>query len=311
MITLETYSPDMAALWNDTVRASRNGTFLHLRDYMDYHSDRFADCSLIARDAAGRIIAVLPAHQAGDTVASHRGLSYGGWLMTPRADAEAMMEIWPLMVEHYHKLGLKTLVYKPSPHIFHKYPAEEDLYALFCAGGQLESSLISSVVDNAAPLGFDMAARQSVRKAARAGITVGESDDWAGFWAVLSALLMERHNARPVHTLDEILLLHSRFPDNIRLHTATFEGRIVAGVVIYASDTCAHSQYAATTAEGRSMRALPLLYSHIMERYAALRYFDFGTSNEDGGRILNTGLIRQKCGFGARAVVYNTYTQTL
>lgn len=311
MITLETYSPDMAAVWNDTVRASRNGTFLHLRGYMDYHSDRFDDCSLLALDAAGRIIAVLPAHYSGDTVASHRGLSYGGWLMTPRADAEAMMEIWSLMVEHYHDLGFRTLVYKPSPHIFHKYPAEEDLYALFRAGGQLESSLISSVVDNAAPLGFDMGARQSVRKAARAGITVGESDDWAGFWAVLTDLLMERHNARPVHTLDEILLLHSRFPDNIRLHTATLEGRIVAGVVIYASDTCAHSQYAATTAEGRSMRALPLLYSQIIEHYAALRYFDFGTSNEDGGRILNTGLIRQKCGFGARAVVYNTYTQTL
>lgn len=311
MITIETYNPGMATQWDDTVRASRNGTFLHLRQYMDYHSDRFADCSLLARDAAGRIIAVLPAHHAGDTVASHRGLSYGGWLMTPRADAEAMMEIWPLMADHYRACGYKTLVYKPSPHIFHKYPAEEDLYALFRAGGRLESTLISSVVDNTAPLGFDMAARQSVRKAARAGVAVGESDNWAGFWNILAALLMERHNARPVHTLAEIQLLHSRFPDNIRLFTATLDGRIVAGVVIYASDTCAHSQYAATTAEGRALRALPLLYSHIMERYAALRYFDFGTSNEDGGRILNTGLIRQKCGFGARAVIYPTFTQQL
>lgn len=307
-MTIEPYSPAIAAEWDAAVLASRNGTFLHLRGYMDYHADRFADCSLVARDAHGRIVAVLPAHASGDTVASHRGLSYGGWLMTPRADAEAMLGIWSEASAYYAARGYKKLFYKPAPHIYHKYPAEEDLYALFRAGGRLEATLISSVIDNAAPLGFDMAARQSVRKAAKTGIEVAESDRWADYWQVLGQLLHERHNAAPVHSLDEILLLHSRFPANIRLFTATYEGRIVAGVVVYVTDTVAHSQYAATTAEGRSMRALPLLYHHICEVFAVKRYFDFGTSNEDAGRVLNTGLIRQKCGFGARAIVYNTYT---
>ena len=32
--------------WNEFVLLSRNATFLHLRDYMDYHADRFADCRL-------------------------------------------------------------------------------------------------------------------------------------------------------------------------------------------------------------------------------------------------------------------------
>lgn len=307
MMTVERYTPASAAEWDAAVDASRNGTFLHKRQYMDYHSDRFADCSLMARDNAGRIVAVLPAHSDGTTVASHRGLSYGGWLMSPRADAEAMLEVWRLMTEYYAGLGFTKLIYKPSPHIFHKYPAEEDLYALFRAGGQLKSTLISSVTDNSAILGFDMSARQSVRKAMKAGVVAGESDRWEEFWDVLSTLLRERHDAKPVHTLDEILLLHSRFPSNIRLYTATYEGRIVAGVVVYVSDTVAHSQYAATTAEGRALRALPLLYSHILEEFSTLRYFDYGTSNEDGGLVLNTGLIRQKCGFGARAIVYNTY----
>ncbi len=307
-MTVEAYSSALAAVWDATVKASRNGTFLHLRSYMDYHSERFNDCSLLARDAAGRIVAVLPAHFAGDTVYSHRGLSYGGWLMTPRADAETMLEIWSAMTQHYSGHGFNKLIYKPSPHIFHKYPAEEDLYALFRAGGAIESTLISSVVDNSAPLGFDMSARQSVRKAAKAGIEVDESERWDEFWDVLSALLRERYNTAPVHTLDEILLLSGRHPENIRLYTATLDGQIIAGVVVYASDTVAHSQYTATTVIGREMRALPLLYDHIMHRHANLRYFDFGTSNEDSGRLLNTGLIRQKIGFGARAVVYNTYS---
>ena len=36
-------------------------------------------------------------------------------------------------------------------------------------------------------------------------------------------------------------------------------------------------------------------------------YFDFGISTEDGGRVLNEGLIYQKEGFGGRAVCYDTY----
>lgn len=307
-MTIEQYTPSLADEWDEAVKASRNGTFLHLRAYMDYHSDRFADCSLLARDDKGRVIALLPAHAQGEVVASHRGLTYGGWLMTARADAEAMLEVWQLAAAHYASLGFKTMLYRPAPHIYHKYPAEEDLYALYRAGGRLDASLISSVIYNAAPLGFDMAARQSVRKAQKEGVEVGISDDWEGFWQVLSALLRERHNASPVHTLDEIKLLHSRFPENIRLYTATLNGHILAGVVVYVTDTVAHSQYAATTAEGRQLRTLPLLYNKIIADYAHLPYFDFGTSNEDGGRVLNTGLIRQKCGFGARGVVYNTYS---
>jgi hypothetical protein len=37
--------------WNAFVRASKNGTFLFDRDYMEYHSDRFDDHSLVVRKA--------------------------------------------------------------------------------------------------------------------------------------------------------------------------------------------------------------------------------------------------------------------
>lgn len=311
-MTVEYYNPAMASLWDETVPLTRNGTFLHLRSYMDYHSDRFADRSMVARDDVGKVVALLPAHADGTTLCSHRGLSYGGWLMTRRADALAMLDIWAKASHLAAAEGFDTLIYKPSPHIYHRYPAEEDLYALFRGGASVESVLISSVVDNNAPLGFDMASRQSVRKAARRGIVAARSDDWQGFWLVLSELLASRYGAKPVHTLDEITMLASRFPDNIALYTATLEGRIVAGVVMYVSDTVAHSQYAAATDEGKTLRALPLLYDYIMGQYAGkVRWFDFGTSNEDGGRVLNEGLIRQKCGFGARAVVYTTYRMSL
>lgn len=306
-MTIERYTPALADKWDAAVAATRNGTFLHLRPYMDYHADRFVDCSLIARDDDGKILALLPANAEGDTVASHRGLSFGGWLMTADADAEAMMEIWAAASKFLKDEGFKELIYKPVPHIYHKYPAEEDLYALFRAGGRLESTLISSTVDMQCPLGFDRTAKRYVRAAEKNGVNAGESDCWNEFWTVLRQTLHERHNATPVHTAKEIKLLHSRFPDNIRLYTATIGGDIAAGVVMYISDTVAHCQYIATTQQGRDAKVLPLLFSRIMELTAEKRYFDFGTSNEDGGNILNIGLIHQKCTFGARATIQNTY----
>lgn len=312
-MTIEAYKPDLKEVWDLAVDTSRNGLFQHRRDYMDYHSDRFTDCSVIARDAKGRVIAILPAHASGNTVCSHRGLTFGGWLMGMKADMPAMMEVWQAATDYYKSLGFKQLYYRPAPYIFHSYPADEDLYALFRAGGRLEASQVSSVIDLARPLGFDMSYRQSVRKASAAGVAVRETDDYAAFWSILSDVLKEHHNAKPVHTLDEIELLHGRFCDNIRLYGAYLEGRMIAGVVMYYSGTVAHSQYTAAGDEARRLRVLPLLYNAIIEESTRRghRWFDFGISCEDGGRILNEGLVRQKCAFGARAVVYNAYTVDL
>ena len=308
-MTVDIYTSDLAPEWDKVVKESRNGTFLHMRGYMDYHADRFEDMSLVARDDRGRIIALLPANRRDGILTSHGGLTYGGWLMTSHADMPAMMELWPRMMDFLHLHGISELRYKPVPHIYHRYPAEEDLYALWCYGGQIDSTLVSTVIDLACPLNFDMSARQNVRKAAKAGVRVGESDRWHDFWQILEQRLMSAHGARPVHTLDEIMLLQNRFPDNIRLFIAEQSGEIVGGVVIYFAGTVAHSQYTATTEEGRSLRCLPLLYRHIIDNLpAGTRYFDFGTSNEDAGRVLNGGLVRQKVSFGGRAVVYTSYT---
>ncbi|MBQ9821268.1 MAG: GNAT family N-acetyltransferase, partial [Muribaculaceae bacterium] len=60
MVEIIRYEASMAAQWNDFVQSSRNATFLHQRGYMDYHSDRFSDCSLLAlRDS--KLCALLPA----------------------------------------------------------------------------------------------------------------------------------------------------------------------------------------------------------------------------------------------------------
>ena len=303
------YDASMAARWDEFARLSRNGTLLHQRGYMDYHSDRFKDCSLIAM-REGKLCALLPACVDGDTLWSHRGLTYGGWLVPLKHfDATVMIEVMDAACQWMTDKGIKRLVYKPVPHIYHRYPCEEDLYALFRHQARLIETNISTTIDLTCPLPLDRGNKSGANAARKAGIQVGPSDDWQGYWNLLSSLLDERYGTRPVHTLDEMRLLQGRFPDGIRLYTATLHDELLAGVIMYLSQPVAHCQYIGASPQGKDSKALTLLFDYLIGEAtkSGYRYFDFGISNEDHGRYLNEGLVRQKSRLGGRGIVYNTF----
>ena len=313
MVEIIRYDATMAAQWNEMARQCRNSTFQHQRGYMDYHSDRFTDCSLIALHN-GKPRALLPANVDGDTLWSHRGLTFGSWLVPLKHfDVTVMIEVMDATVAWMKDNGLKRLVYKAVPHIYHRYPCEEDLYALFRHHASLIETNISTTIDLSCPLPLDRGNKSGANAARKAGITVGPSEDWQQYWHLLSSLLDERYDTRPVHTLDEILLLQSRFPDDIRLYTATLDGELLAGVVMYLSAPVAHCQYIGASPRGKDSKALTLLFDYLIQESTRLgyRYFDFGISNEDHGRYLNEGLVQQKSRLGGRGIVYNTFDITL
>lgn len=308
MIEIKQYTPLMHQEWNRFVNDSKNATFLHLREYMDYHSNRFNDCSLMAYNG-GKLMAILPANRVDDTLYSHQGLTYGGWLMPLKHfNVTNMLAIWDAMTEFLPSIGIKSLIYKPSPHIYHKYPAEEDLYAIFRHHGYIiETNVASSIpLDNA--LDFNYTYRKAVNTARNNNITISEQQHFDDYWHLLSALLQEKYDTTPVHSLQEVTLLKQRFPNNIRLFTASVDGRILAGVLVYSTHTVAHAQYIASNDEGRTKGALPLLFKHLISTvFADKKHFDLGTSNENHGLYLNDGLILQKSHLGGRAIVYNTF----
>ena len=310
---IQRYDASMSSRWDDFVRASRNGTFLHQRGYMDYHSDRFDDCSLVA-SIDGKLCALLPACIEGDTLWSHRGLTYGGWIVPLKHfDVTVMMAVMDAAALWMKDNGIKRFVYKAIPHIYHRYPCEEDLYALFRHGASLTETNISTTIDLTCPLPLDRGNKSGANAARKAGIRVGESDDWEGYWQLLSSLLDERYDTRPVHSIQEIRLLQGRFPNNIRLYTATLGSELLAGVVLYLSMPVAHCQYIGATPLGKESKALTLLFEHLINEYQRLgfRYFDFGISNEDHGRYLNEGLVRQKSRLGGRGIAYNIFEISL
>ena len=309
MFEIVRYTPADQALWNAFTARSKNGTFLFDRRFMDYHSDRFTDSSLICR-RKGRVYALLPANRCGDTLYSHQGLTYGGLIVDSKATTEATLELFRALNIWLREAGIHRVVYKALPWIYHRLPAEEDLYALTqVCHARLVAREISSTILLQHPLRFTESRKSGLRKALREGLYYKESDDMAAFWQMLDDNLTARHHTHPVHTLAELQLLHGRFPDQIRLFLVfNPAGTPVGGTLVFDKGQVIHTQYIASTYEGKAHGALDLLFDGLIHKqYAQRTYLDFGKSTEQGGQLLNAPLIFQKEGFGGRGVCYDTY----
>lgn len=315
MIEIKTYGPDLISQWNQFIDSSKNGTFLLRRDFMDYHADRFTDRSLLFyRD--NKILGVLPAsqQQSGASICSHGGLTYGGLILDSKATLTDTWELFDSLIDYMRTSGIGELIYKPTPYIYHRTPADEDLYCLFArCNATLVRRDISSVIDLHHPYHTRRIRLCGAKNAKKAGISCRISTDFDSFWDILDDTLIQRHGVHPVHTKHELNLLANRFPHNIILAAAfSSDDKMIAGTVLFMTDTCLHAQYIAANETGRQHGALDMLFINILNGVIPIittqTFFDFGRSTEGNGREFNANLLYQKEGFGARGVCYDTYT---
>ncbi len=328
-MTIIPYSINKKEVWNQFVRSSKNGTFLLDRNFMDYHSDRFVDCSLMVYEGVeytaeekesvlgmDGLKAVFPANWVESTreVHSHQGLTYGGLIVSENITQQEVLALMQAILQYYDRMFMaRTVFIKPIPVIYSTYPNGEELYALFRAGARLTMRQVSTVVSMANPLKMRTLRVRQARKAIENDVYVdrmveGDWDCLEEYWQLLTDVLQKHHQTKPVHTFEEMKLLMERFPKEIKLCIARKENRILAGVVVFVTRKVAHVQYIASGEEGREVGALDLLFRYLItERYKTLPYLDFGISTEQRGRFLNEGLIFQKEGFGGRAVCYDGY----
>lgn len=308
MFEIRRYVPEYADEWNQFVAESKNGVFLFDRKYMDYHADRFCDHSLMFY-SDGRLLAVLPAHQSGDTLCSHNGLTYGGLVMSPRLTVVQTMHLFQEMNEYLRSQGIRHVSYKAIPWIYHRLSAEEDLYALYheCHARIVARDFATNIYLSAG-LRWERVRRRGIARARNAGVVVERSNHYEAFWQVLADNLMNKYGVKPVHSLQEIELLHGRFPQNIQLYQAVREGKVLGGVVLYISSQVVHAQYSSASPEGKKLGVIDLLYDQIFKDYRDYPYFDFGRSTEHpDGSGLNENLVFQKEGYGGRGLCYDIY----
>lgn len=320
VIEIVRYTPSLRSLWDDTVKQARQSSFLFERIFMDYHKQRFEDVSLIAFDIHKHPLALFPAcisRHNPNTIESHGGLTYGGLLLTQSITTEDVENLFERCFNFYNKQGFKELIYKPVPHIYHLYPAEEDLYWLYRYGATLLARSVSSVIDLRNPISFSTLRKRKVHKAEKEEnfILSDDMERLQDFWEILTNVLQKRHNTNPVHTFQEISSLIKYFPKQIKLYTVLQKDKttfhVIAGCLLFITKRVVHAQYIAANDEACKKNALDWLFQQIILQFknesSQHPWFDFGISTEKSGTFLNKGLIFQKEGFGARAICYDAY----
>lgn len=311
LIHVSPYDEGKRRDWDTFINSSRSPMFMFNRGFVDYHSSRFDDVSLMFYDE-DNVVAVFPASRHGDEVRSHGGLTYGGMFVGEKIKQHSMMECFERMRDFYRQNGVRTLVYKEVPYIYATQPNEDAVYALFRMGAVISKIEPSTVINLKSPYRMPKGRKSQISRARREGVVVNETDDFASFISLENSVLIERHNLKAVHTAEELRLLKSRFPDQIKCIGGFLGGKLIAGTVLFVYDTVVHTQYMAADDAACRVGALDLIISDQISRYNSTHcYFDFGISSEDGGAFLNEGLISQKEGFGGRTICYRTWRMNL
>jgi len=300
------YNPQLKGEWDNLVGRAKNSNFLFLRDYMDYHSEKFEDHSLMFYKD-DMLLGCLPVNLTERTLHSHQGLTYGGLLMHPKIRFENVCSIMSLLLAHLRENSFSSLVYNPMPYIYHHLPSDEDLAALSDLGAQIVASKAICVIKNDHGGRISRNRKRDVDRFLRTGLTIGRSYHFEEFMTLCEANLTERFAAVPVHNSTTMQALANKFPDHIKLYAASDQGTMIAGVVIYCNQGCAKVQYIACTDVGRKIGAIAAIYLHILEHVLPPNtWLEFGHSLTPAGKF-NRGVHNYKESFGARIVQNRTY----
>ncbi len=310
-IQIVPYSNDQESLWDEWCQEARNATFLHTKKFLNYHGDRFKDLSLLIYQDS-ELVAIFPAAEDRNDpshIISHPGATFGGIVHQGRLGGGAMIRALEAVKSYYRELGYSKLTYKVTPYAYASFSAQDDLYALFRLNARRVRCDLSSIITLSEKRTPSKRRLRSLKKASKqVEVEVGEKL-LPEFWQVLSENLERKHEAKPVHTYEEMRELIKKFSQEIEVYCGLINGAVQAGVLFFNSPSVCHAQYIASSEIGYAASALDAVFEKAIEGASkkGVRYFDFGISNEENGQILNEGLYRFKSEFGGGGMVHEFY----
>lgn len=298
--------------WDYFVRnESSNGTFLHTRQFLEYHpAGRFVDSSLIVKKK-GQILAVIPAclieKDGKRKYISHAGSTYGG--IITRINNCGIESIYAVVseIENYIK-GLKadSIIYKITPNIFSVQDNELIEFVLWNLGYghfmELNTYINNGNIDgNDDFFGIKKNKVEGIKRSIRSGLTfrlLENDDEIRKFYMVLVENL-KKYNVNPVHTVEELLLFKNKhLQQEVDFYGVWDQEKLVAGSMVFnfVNTRMMHAQYLCSDYEYKSISPMSLLiYSLIKESLVKeYRGISWGKSTENKGKIVNMPLATSK-----------------
>lgn len=304
--TVKLYEKNDFQVWNAFISSAKNATFLFHRDFMEYHSDRFQDYSMMVFEE-GKLVSVIPANKVENTVFSHQGLTYGGFVFGESLSIDEINNIVTVVLEFLKNNEVVEFVIKE---IISIYNGLGDFTSILKLNGfEVFTSKTNLAVDFKSDFKISKSKLKHFKRISSIGLKIKKEDDLSAFWnLVLIPRLQQKFNSKPVHSIDEITFLKEKFANNIFQYNVYLEDEILAGITIFKTDKVVKSQYGAITESGEKYRALDYLYINLINEYSnKFDFFDMGTVDDDSELRYNVGLLNQKKELGCVVFEQNFY----
>jgi len=306
--TVKRYESNYFSDWNAFISKAKNATFLFHRDFMEYHSDRFEDLSLMVYDEK-KLVAVLPANRVGETVYSHQGLTYGGLVLPLNSKLSNVVYIFKAILLFLNKNAISVLKIKKIPSIYCDTFSDEVDYLVSICNGKTTMKHALSVINLDSNFKISKSRRECINRGKKLNLVIKEEDNLKSFWNdILIPNLKEKYDSKPVHSLDEISALKSKFPDNIRHFNVYNEGKLVCGTTLFITNNVVKPQYISGNESNNLLGSIDYLYHFIINEVSKGKsYFDFGPSHENNGLNIVKNINFWKESFGSNTIVQNFY----
>lgn len=308
-IEIVRYTNAFKQQWDRFVDEAKNGTFLFRRDFMEYHKDRFEDYSLMIF-VDKKLKAVFPSCIEKDTVFSHKGLTFGGLLVSIHCRYDLYKDLFSELFSFLKENKINRLEIKTLPYIYCQGSNDEIAYLYQFYQAEIKRN-IDSVIFLKKDFNISKSIIRNAKMAKKNGITIRKSSDFEQFWnKVLIPRLNERYDKKPVHSLQEILHLKEKFSSEILLIGAFLNNEMIAGTVLFKYKSVLKSQYIGSIGSYNKLGALDLLHLEMIQN-ASEDYFDFGISVYPETGKPHESLLAWKEQFGARSLCYDSYVFNL
>jgi Acetyltransferase (GNAT) domain len=288
------YTPKHRDAWSRLIEASCNGTLFHSQDFLDYHPLGRFNWSHLIFGNPDEPFAVVPGALESDveghaTYRSPAGATLGGPVLRPRLSLSQKIDLVQALVEHGRQAKWKSIVLGTVPSIYWQTPDDSLEFVLRDTGFVSTPQLMFYVPLRGAGAAADVlqlcppSARREFRKALEQGMEIRPAEtpeEIASFYEVLT-LNKTAHAARPVHSLDELVWLKTRFPDRIRMLCALKDGAVVAGIYrVAATPRVSYTQYIADRPDTRSLEATRFVVFHALRELieSGFEILDLGPS---------------------------------
>ncbi len=232
-------------IWDEFIARSMNGTVFHSQQFLRYHPESRFEFHHLLFFAGNRLIAVVPGglRDGGRVFDSPLGASYGSFV-TEDISTQTALDIVAAFEQYIRAQGIEEVYLTSAPVIYQPLLTQNLDFALLYRGYAYQRHYISHAIDLRHPgVPFDRfqsVARKHIRRVTREypSVWIDESQPESIREMLIEfyPILLEnkaKYNARPTHTLEELLLLNDLLPEFMKLFLVRVGEEPIAGSLLF------------------------------------------------------------------------------